>query len=123
MNVIGSNGIKKIFSLIKNKIDQSGNWEEIINYSNNGDCNLPKNLSEYKLLIIHLYVKASDAVDGGNIIPYNRFIKYTTMSHAFGVGKYDGTNRVYGFISYVNDTKIQVQVSNGYGICLYGIRK
>lgn len=93
-------------------------WDVLGTYMNDGS-KLCKPLSDHRVIAISLFDNAKNASHGFNMIPIELFKQYNSNEHAFGVSVYNN-GRIFCYVNYVNNTTINVQVTPGYGVCVYG---
>lgn len=113
--------LDNVIEQINTDLSDIGVFVELMQSDQNNTVVDIENIDNYRLLMFHIYDKINGAIYGGNMISPTVFKKYNTIANAFGFSGYN-TVRIYGYINYVSNTQVRVQVANGYGVLLYGIK-
>lgn len=120
--VAGVLAVKNIADELSGKIDNLpaslAEWKVLGSYVNDGikSCNP---LSGHGIIAISLFDNANNASHGFNMIPLELFKLYNSNEHAFGISGYIN-GRIFCYVNYVNNTAVNIQVTPGYGVTVYG---
>lgn len=88
--------------------------------SDNIDLTLNDDIDNYKFLLVHVVNLEYNAIETTGLIPVNLFKTYNSTAKSFGTNTYN-SGRVYGYIHYINNTKVHTQISTNRSINIYGL--
>lgn len=104
-----------------NKLVQGEQWVQVGAATTGGNLPLTKNISDYRYIAWYLIENTYGAVEGYFYTPVSVFVQYNTLYKAMGINAYNG-GRQYGYLNYVNDTTVNVQVSSNHAVAVWLIR-
>lgn len=106
---------------LESDLDNVLSMTHLATASETGNIALADNISNYKLIVIYLLHKNTNACYGNNFISPTLLKRFNTGEKSFGVNTYT-TKRFYAMATYVNDIQLYLNLESDCIADVYGIK-